>query len=74
MKTNFCIRCLLLTMITAIFITLPCMSTVFASVQTIEADGYYIIGDGPDENHSVAKNRAKMDAKRSAAEKAGIFV
>ena len=74
MKTNFCIRCLLLTMITAIFITLPCMRTVFASVQTIEADGYYIIGDGPDENHSVAKNRAKMDAKRSAAEKAGIFV
>ena len=74
MKTNFCIKRLLSATITVAFVTLPCMSTVFASVQTIEADGYYIIGDGPDENHSVAKNRAKMDAKRSAAEKAGIFV
>lgn len=49
-------------------------SNVEATQQTIEADGYYTIGDGPDENHSVAKNRAKMDAKRAAAEKAGIFV
>ena len=43
-------------------------------VQTVEADGYYLIGDGPDENHSVAKDRARMDAKRMAAEKAGVLV
>lgn len=45
-----------------------------AQVQTVEADGYYLIGDGPDENHSVAKDRARMDAKRAVAEKAGVLV
>lgn len=49
-------------------------SVALAKVQTVEADGYYIIGDGPDENHSVAKDRARMDAKRQATEKAGVFV
>ena len=49
-------------------------NSVEAEVQTIEADGYYIVGDGPDEDHSVAKKRARMDAKRDAAEKAGTFV
>lgn len=49
-------------------------SKASAEVQTVEADGYYIIGDGPDENHSVAKERARLDAKRIAAEKTGVFV
>lgn len=48
--------------------------TCLAMVQNIEADGYYIIGDGPDESHSVAKNRARMEAKRAAVEKAGVYV
>ena len=74
MNTNFCLNHLSLAVIVAVFIALSSIGTAFASVQTIEADGYYIIGDGPDENHSVAKKRAKMDAKRSAAEKAGVYV
>ncbi len=49
-------------------------SAVEAKVQTVEADGYYIVGDGPEENHSVAKIRAKIDAKRAAAEKAMVYV
>lgn len=49
-------------------------SAVEAKVQTVEADGYYIVGDGPDENHSVAKIRAKMDAKRAAVEKVMVYV
>ena len=48
--------------------------TCLAMVQNIEADGYYIIGDGPDESHSVAKDRARLDAKRAAVEKAGVYV
>lgn len=75
MKTNISIRCLLFIVIMSVsFINLPENQICSAEVQTIEADGYYIIGDGPDENHSVAKNRAKLEAKRSAAEKTGIFV
>ena len=45
-----------------------------AENQTIEADGIYIMGDGPDENQSVAKGRARLEAKRAAAEKAGVLV
>ena len=45
-----------------------------AEKQTIEADGIYIMGDGPDENQSVAKGRARLEAKRAAAEKAGVLV
>lgn len=46
----------------------------FAEVRMIEADGYYIMGDGPEENPAVAKERARADAKRAAGEKAGVFV
>ena len=50
------------------------VAPVSAEVQTIEADGYYIMGDGLEENQVVAKERAKANAKRSAAEQAGIFI
>ena len=49
-------------------------STAFAEVKTIEADGYYIMGDSPAENQGVAKERARADAKRAASEQACTFV
>ena len=49
-------------------------SSVFAEQRLIEATGTYTIGDGLDENISVAKDRAKEDALRNASEQAGVFV
>ena len=49
-------------------------SIVCAEVKTIEADGYYIMGDGTEENQGVAKERARENAKRAASEQAGVFV
>ena len=46
----------------------------YAEVKLIEADGYYIMGDGPEESQSVAKERARTDAKRVASEMAGTYV
>lgn len=40
----------------------------------VEADGYYLIGDGPEENISIAKERAKLDALRNVIEKVGVYV
>lgn len=48
--------------------------TAIAMEQTIEATGMYLIGDGPDENVATAKERARVEAKRVAAEKAGVYV
>ena len=48
--------------------------TLFAEQKIIEADGYSIMGDGPEENPAVAKERAKQNAKQAASEKAGIYV
>ena len=45
-----------------------------AEVRMIEADGYYIMGDGPEENATVAKERARADARRAASEQAGLYV
>ncbi len=45
-----------------------------AEVRVIEADGYYIMGDGPEESQAVAKERARADAKRVASEQAGLYV
>ena len=45
-----------------------------AEFRVIEADGYYIMGDGPEENASVAKERARADARRAASEQAGLYV
>ena len=47
---------------------------VHAAIKVVEADGYYIMGDGPEENQAVAKERARADAKRAASEQAGIYV
>ncbi len=49
-------------------------SIVCAEVKTIEADGYYIMGDGTEENQGVAKERAREDAKRAASEQACTFI
>ena len=51
-------------------IVIPAVSE--AKAVTVEGDGYYILGD--DDNVSTAKERARRDALRSAAEKAGVFV
>ena len=47
---------------------------VSAEIKIIEADGYSIMGDGPEENPVVAQERARKDAKRAALEKAGVYV
>ena len=47
---------------------------VYAEVKTIEADGYYIMGDGTEETQGVAKARAREDAKRAASEQACTFI
>lgn len=46
----------------------------YAEVKVVEADGYYIMGDGPEENPAVAKERARVAARRAAIEQAGICV
>ena len=51
-------------------IVIPTVSE--AEVVTVEADGQYMLGD--DDNISTAKERARQDALRNAAEKAGVFV
>ena len=52
-----------------------CFATYAEAEQiTVEATGQYIVGDGPDENISSAKERARLDAMRMAAERGGVFV
>lgn len=55
----------------AFFLSAP---SVDAAPQNIEATGEYLIGDGPDENINTAKERARTEAMRTAAEKAGVYV
>lgn len=55
----------------AFFLSAP---SVDAAPQNIEATGAYLIGDGPDENINTAKERARTEAMRAAAEKAGVYV
>ncbi|SFW17458.1 tetratricopeptide repeat protein [Selenomonas ruminantium] len=74
MKTDSCIKCIIFSTAVLVFLALTNYKTVYASIQTIEADGYYIVGDGPNENITIAQNRARMEAKRAVAEKAGIYV
>lgn len=50
------------------------MISVSAEKRLIEADGYAIVGDDPEENPLVAQERARKDAKRAASEKAGVYV
>ena len=61
--------------VTIVHIVIIClMSTAFAGQQIIEADGSYTIGDGLDENISVAKDRAKTNALRNASEQTSVLV
>ena len=47
---------------------------VSAEVRTVEADGFYQMGDGMAENQAIAKERARVDAIRSAGEQAATYV
>ena len=47
---------------------------VSAEVRTVEADGVYQMGDGMAENQAIAKERARVDAVRSAGEQAAAYV
>ena len=56
-------------------LTFLCLcSLALAEQKIIEAVGYSVMGDGPEESTEVAKERARKDARRAAAEKAGIYV
>ena len=66
LKSKICLFLLCLCML------LP--SAAFAEVQTYEADGYYTMGDGLEENVKIAKDRALEDARGMAAQQAGTFV
>ena len=61
-------------LLTIVLLGVADMPYVFAEQKIIEGDGFYTIGDGLDENISVAKDRAKAEAMRNAGEKAGVFV
>ena len=50
------------------------MANVAAEQVRVEATGQYVIGDGPDENIATAKERARMEAMRLAAEQGRTFV
>ena len=67
-------KCVLCTMF--LFIMVWCLMPLaaFAAEQIVEADGYYTVGDGLEENHSTAKLRAKEAAKGRAAEQAAVLV
>lgn len=45
-----------------------------AEVQRVEADGFYVMGDGMEESQGKAKERARNDAKRAVSEKAATYV
>ncbi len=47
---------------------------VVASTERIEAVGIYTVGDGEDESPKEAKKRAREEAMRKAADKAGVYV
>lgn len=46
----------------------------FAEVREVEAEGYYMMGDSPEERMDIAQQHAIRDATKAAAEKAGVFV
>lgn len=57
-----------------ILISVFTFSNCYANTEIITTTGQYTVGDGPDENISVAKERARIDAMRAAAEKAGVYI
>lgn len=46
----------------------------YAQIITVETEGTYLVGDGPDENINLAKELARREALRNASEKAGVYV
>lgn len=50
------------------------MSNVSADQRIVEGNGQYIIGDGLDENFSVAKKLALEEAMQDASFKASVYV
>lgn len=71
MKTK--IQHVLGSLLATLFIFFTLTQSAFAA-QTVSAEGYYTVGDGPDENISVAKERARVDAQRKACEQACLLV
>ena len=51
-----------------------CTTMASAEERVVDATGSYLIGDGPNESIEVAKDRAREEAMRLAAEKAGVYV
>lgn len=47
---------------------------VSAEIRTVEADGFYQMGDGMAENQAIAKERARVEAVRNAGEQAAAYV
>lgn len=64
----------LLSICSLMFVLLCMAPYVDAEQVKVEAIGQYVVGDGPNENISAAKERARIDAMRLAAEKGGVFV
>jgi len=46
----------------------------FAEVREVEAEGFYLMGDGLEERMDIAQRMAIANATQAAAEKAGVFV
>ena len=69
-KIHYCISVILV----FVLLTLPYEVSAASNEVNIEADGIYTVTDELDENLSVAKERARLDALRNAVEKAGVYV
>lgn len=74
MKILQCIFKIMQQIIFAFLVLTMIYASASAEQQVIEADGSYTIGDGLDENISVAKDRAKAEALRNAGEQACVYV
>ena len=61
------------TLLVAFLTALTC-STVLANEKLIEASGEYVMDSRLDETPSSATNRAREEAKRSAVDKAGVYL
>ena len=59
--------------IVLMFLLVP-SSLSYAQMVVVEAEGTYMVGDGPNENINLAKELARRDALRNASERAGVYV
>ena len=57
-----------------LLITLLYSRIALAKIIEVKATGTHIIDDGTEENISIAKERARLEAKRAAVEQAGVFI